>query len=46
MCAVVVLGMTTYVPLYFLIYRPIFTGDFLPKLETVIAAYEGRGRAY
>jgi alkyl hydroperoxide reductase subunit AhpC len=32
--------------LYFILYRPIFTGDFLPKLETVIAAYEGRERAW
>jgi len=40
------LGIAVYLPLYFLLYRPIFTGDFLPKLETVIAAYEGRERAW
>ncbi|WPV65929.1 hypothetical protein [Chitinophaga sp. LS1] len=42
----VTLGITVYLPLYFILYRPIFTGDFLPKLETVIAAYEGRERAW
>lgn len=42
----VTLGITAYLPLYFILYRPIFTGDFLPKLETVIAAYEGRDRAW
>ncbi|NLR58896.1 hypothetical protein HGH93_12340 [Chitinophaga polysaccharea] len=46
MLAGVTLGMVAYLPVYFLIYRPIFTGDFLPKLETVIAAYEGRERAW
>ena len=38
--------MLAYLPLYVMIYRPIFTGEFLPKLETVIAAYEGRERAW
>lgn len=46
MLAGVTLGMVAYLPVYFLIYRPTFTGDFLPKLETVIAAYEGRERAW
>jgi len=46
MLAVVTLGMVAYLPVYCLVYRPIFTGDFLPKLETVIAAYEGRERAW
>jgi hypothetical protein len=40
------LGIAAYLPLYFMLYRPIFTGDFLPKLETVIAAHEGRERAW
>jgi len=39
-------GIAAYLPLYFILYRPIFTGDFLPKLETAIAAYEGRERAW
>ncbi|QJB38784.1 hypothetical protein HF324_13275 [Chitinophaga oryzae] len=42
----VTLGMAAYLPVYFLVYRPIFTGDFLPMLETVIATYEGRERAW
>ncbi|ASZ13706.1 hypothetical protein CK934_23485 [Chitinophaga sp. MD30] len=42
----VTLGIAAYLPLYFILYRPIFTGEFLPKLETVIAAYEGRERAW
>jgi hypothetical protein len=46
MLAGVTLGMAAYLPLYFLLYRPIFTGEFLPKLETAIAAYEGRERAW
>ena len=46
MLAGVTLGMVAYLPVYFLVYRPIFTGDFLPKLETVIATYEGRERAW
>ena len=37
MFASVTLGMAAYLPLYLLLYRPIFTGEFLPKLETVIA---------
>lgn len=40
------LGILTYLPLYVMVYRPTFTGEFLPKLETVIAAYEGRERAW
>lgn len=46
MLAGVTSGMAAYVPLYLLVYRPIFTGEFLPKLETAIAAYEGRERAW
>ncbi len=46
MRAGVTFGMAAYLPLYFLLYRPIFTSDFLPKLETVIAAYEDRERAW
>ncbi|MCW3466193.1 hypothetical protein [Chitinophaga nivalis] len=42
----VTVGIIVYLPLYFLLYRPVFTGDFLPKLETVIAVYEGRERAW
>lgn len=42
----VTLGIAAYLLLYFILYRPIFTGDFLPKLEMVIAAYEGRERAW
>lgn len=42
----VMLGMGAYIPLYFLLYRPIFTIEFLPKPETVIAIYEGRERAW
>lgn len=42
----VTLGIAAYLPLYLILYRPIFTGDFLPKLETVIAAYEGRESAW
>ncbi|UPK72480.1 hypothetical protein [Chitinophaga filiformis] len=46
MLASVTLGMAAYLPLYILLYRPIFTGEFLPMLETAIAAYEGRERAW
>ncbi|WP_212005288.1 hypothetical protein [Chitinophaga sp. HK235] len=46
MLAGVTSGMAAYIPLYFLVYRPIFTGEFLPKLETAIAVYEGRERAW
>ncbi|SHN34502.1 hypothetical protein [Chitinophaga sp. CF418] len=46
MLAGVALGMAAYLPLYFLLYRPIFTSEFLPMLETAIAAYEGRERAW
>jgi len=42
----VTLGIAAYLPLYFLLYRPIFTGDYLPKLETAIAEYEGRKRTW
>lgn len=46
MFAHVTLGVVLYLPLYFLLYRPIFTADFLPKLETAIATFEGRERAW
>ncbi|MFY0255309.1 hypothetical protein ACDQ55_15285 [Chitinophaga sp. 30R24] len=42
----VMLEVIIYLPLYFMVYRPIFTSEFLPKLETVIAEYEGRERAW
>lgn len=37
----IMLGVFTYLPLYFMIYRPTFNREFLPNLETVIAEYEG-----
>nr|WP_295873302.1 hypothetical protein [uncultured Chitinophaga sp.] len=46
MLVYITVGMAAYLPLYFLLYRPIFISDFLPKLETAIAAYEGRERAW
>lgn len=42
----VMFGMITYIPLYVLLYQPIFTIEFLPKLETAMAAYDGRERAW
>ncbi|WP_343745809.1 hypothetical protein [Chitinophaga sp.] len=42
----ITVGIAAYLPLYFILYRPIFIGDFLPKLETAIAAYEGRERVW
>jgi len=36
----------TYIPIYYLTYRTIFNIDFLPKLETAIAAYESRERTW
>lgn len=33
-------------PLYVLLYRPAFASDFLPKLETVIAEFEGNQRIW
>ncbi len=43
---VLVVGILLYLPLYVLLYRPAFTSDFLPKLETVIAEFEGNQRAW
>lgn len=40
------LGIAAYLPLYFIVYRPTFTGDFLPKLETALATHEGHERAW
>ncbi|MGX5820664.1 hypothetical protein ACWKWU_20890 [Chitinophaga lutea] len=43
---VLVVGILLYLPLYVLLYRPAFTSDFLPKLETVIAEFEGNQRIW
>ncbi|WP_341837852.1 hypothetical protein WJU16_08285 [Chitinophaga pollutisoli] len=43
---VLVVGILLYLPLYILLYRPAFTNDFLPKLETVIAEFEGNQRIW
>ncbi|MGE7776584.1 hypothetical protein ACQKLP_17790 [Chitinophaga sp. NPDC101104] len=43
---VLVVGILLYLPLYVLLYRPAFTSDFLPKLETVIAEFEGNQRVW
>ncbi|WP_126244390.1 hypothetical protein [Chitinophaga rhizosphaerae] len=43
---VLVVGILLYLPLYVLLYRPAFTGDFLPKLETVISEFEGNQRIW
>lgn len=42
----VMLGMLIYLPLYFMTYRRVFIGEFLPKLEMVMSAYEGKERAW
>lgn len=43
---VLVVGILLYLPLYVLLYRPAFTSDFLPKLETVVAEFEGNQRVW
>lgn len=43
---VIVVGILLYLPLYVLLYRPAFTSDFIPKLETVIAEFEGNQRIW
>jgi hypothetical protein len=42
----VIIASLVYVPLYFTVYRPTFNLEFLPRLETVIAEYEDRERAW
>ena len=43
---VLVVGILLYLPLYVLLYRPAFSSDFLPILETVIAEFEGDQRIW
>ncbi len=42
----VVLAVAVYLLLYYSVYHRIFNLEFLPKLETAIANYEGRERAW
>jgi|GEM_PF-5527896 len=39
-------GALSYVPLYFIVYRHMYNSEFLPKLETAVAEYEGKERAW